>query len=119
MRSTDLYLTPIDQQFTDGLLSVIDQIKPRITWEDFERCFMDHPVFGDSFLAVMRELDQIVEDVNVSYKKELQALIFELENVSRQAEDEEVRELARRRAEIIDFLINHPKDALAVLESDA
>ncbi len=63
-RSTDLRLTPIDPRFTDRLLSVITQIEPkRITWEDFERCMMEHPVFGDSFLAVMRELDQILEDV--------------------------------------------------------
>lgn len=51
----------------------------------------------------------------MSYKTELQALIFELETLARQAADEPVRELARRRAEIIDFLINHPKDALAAL----
>lgn len=63
-RSTDLRLIPIDQRFTDGLLSVINQIEPkRITWEDFERCLREHPIFGDSFLAVMRELDQILEDV--------------------------------------------------------
>lgn len=69
-RSTDLRLIPIDQRFTAGLLSVINQIEPssttsgkRITWEDFERCLREHPIFGDSFLAVMRELDQILEDV--------------------------------------------------------
>ncbi len=52
----------------------------------------------------------------MSYKQEMQNFILELHENARTAKSEQARELARRRAEIIDFLINHPKDALAVLE---
>ena len=56
-RSTDLRLIPIDQQFTDGLVSVIDQIGPkRITWEEYERHLREHPTLGEAFGDVVRKL---------------------------------------------------------------
>lgn len=51
----------------------------------------------------------------MSYKQEMQNFILELHEIARTAKSEQARELAHRRAEIIDFLINHPKDALAAL----
>jgi len=53
----------------------------------------------------------------MSYRQELQTLINELHEAARVATDEETRERNRRRAEIIDFLINHPKDALQNLDA--
>jgi hypothetical protein len=62
-RSSDLRLIPIDRQFTAELVSVIDQIEPRgISWEEFERCLREHANLGDSFRAVLRELDKVINE---------------------------------------------------------
>ncbi len=54
----------------------------------------------------------------MSYRKELEELIVELRNKSNAARwSAKSRERARRQAEIIDFLINHPQDAIANLDA--
>jgi hypothetical protein len=53
----------------------------------------------------------------MSYRQEIQALIDDLRSHGERVQDAELRELCRRRAEILDFLINHPQDAIANLDS--
>jgi len=51
----------------------------------------------------------------MSYRKEMQELVNELREMSNDSKTDEDREKRRRQAEMLDFLINHPKHALANL----
>lgn len=53
----------------------------------------------------------------MSYRKEMQELILEMQNNSRKAKTEETREKWRRRAEVLDFIINHPDEAKSALDA--
>lgn len=53
----------------------------------------------------------------MSYRQELQVLVNELRQKSTKAKSEKTREKYRRQAEILDFLINHPQDAIGALDA--
>jgi hypothetical protein len=52
----------------------------------------------------------------MSYKDEMEALIIELRELSNKAKSDKRRELKHRQAEVLDFLIHHPDDALGILK---
>ena len=54
----------------------------------------------------------------MSYRTEMEALILELHRLADAAPDTDLREKYRRQAEVLDFLVHHPKDALANLETE-
>lgn len=53
----------------------------------------------------------------MSYRQELQELVNELREKSNKADDPDTREKYRRQAEVLDFLINHPQDAIGALDA--
>jgi len=53
----------------------------------------------------------------MSYRKEMQVLIEELRRWETKATNPKTKEKRRRQAEVLDFIINHPQDALANLKS--
>jgi hypothetical protein len=53
----------------------------------------------------------------MSYRTEIEALILELREQSNALVDNAEREKKHRQAEILDFLINHTKDAIGALDA--
>lgn len=53
----------------------------------------------------------------MSYRQELQELVNELRQKASNTDDMDAREKLLRQAEVLDFLINHPQDAIGALDA--